>query len=244
MAQEYFDKAYDIAIAEGLMDEDDVVTIIVGTPNATSAFYNGGYDFIVNNYTEAVVGTKLEGKLVFTRDSTLGNGFADALKANTVDMLFGVGWTGSTFDPYGLMEAYTSSGYQYDPAWDTTEAMLTIELDGVKYTASVWDWTTSMTGTAIKATLEDGTQVDMDPAVTTSNKLVLAALENAVLQNYNFIPLMGDSGATLKGMQIEYFLEDEVFPLGRGGVKYMTYNYDDVEWDAFVAEQGGTLNYK
>ena len=244
MAQEYFDKAYDIAIADGLMDEDDVVTIIVGTPNATSAFYNGGYDFIVNNYTEAVVGTKLEGKLVFTRDSTLGNGFADALKANTVDMLFGVGWTGSTFDPYGLMEAYTSSGYQYDPAWDTTEAMLTIELDGVKYTASVWDWTTSMTGTAIKATLEDGTQVDMDPAVTTSNKLVLAALENAVLQNYNFIPLMGDSGATLKGMQIEYFLEDEVFPLGRGGVKYMTYNYDDVEWDAFVAEQGGTLNYK
>ncbi|MBR3764665.1 MAG: hypothetical protein IKK57_08990, partial [Clostridia bacterium] len=42
MAKEYFDKAYDIAIEEGLMDEDDVVHIIVGTPNATSAFYNGG----------------------------------------------------------------------------------------------------------------------------------------------------------------------------------------------------------
>ena len=42
MAQEYFNKAYDIAIAEGLMDEDDVVTIIVGTPNATTAFYNAG----------------------------------------------------------------------------------------------------------------------------------------------------------------------------------------------------------
>ena len=243
-AREYFDKAYDIAIAEGLMDEDDVVTIIVGTPNATSAFYNGGYDFIVNNYTEAVKGTKLEGKLVFTRDSTLGNGFADALKANTIDMLFGVGWTGSTFDPYGLMEAYTSSGYQYDPAWNTEEAQLTIALDGVNYTASVWDWTTSMTGTEIVAKLDDGTEVTMDTEVTTSNKLILAALENAVLQNYNFIPLMGDSGATLKGMQIEYFLEDEVFPLGRGGIKYMTYNMTDAEWDAFVAEQGGTLNYK
>ena len=55
---------------------------------------------------------------------------------------------------------------------------------------------------------------------------------------------MGDSGATLKGMQIEYFLEDEVFPLGRGGIKYMTYNMTDAEWDAFVVEQGGTLNYK
>ena len=32
--------------------------------------------------------------------------------------------------------------------------------------------------------------------------------------------------------------------MGRGGVKYMTFNYTDAEWDAFVAEQGGTLNYK
>ncbi|MBR4082365.1 MAG: hypothetical protein IKK21_11330 [Clostridia bacterium] len=244
MAREYFNKAYDIAIAEGLMDEDDVVTIIVGTPNATSAFYNNGYDFIVNNYTEAVKGTKLEGKLVFTRDSTLGNGFSDALKNNTVDMLFGVGWTGSTFDPYGLMEAYTSSGYQYDPAWDTTAAQLTIALDGVNYTASVWDWTTSMTGTVIKAKLDDGTEVEMDKAVTTSNKIILAALENAVLQNYDFIPLMGDSNVLLKGMQIEYVTEDEVFPMSRGGVKYHTFNYSDAEWEAFVAEQGGTLNYK
>ena len=255
MAKEYFDKAYDIAIEEGLMDEDDVIAIIVGTPNATSAFYNAGYDFIVNNYTEAVKGTKLEGKLTFSRDSTLGNGFSDALKANTVDMLFGVGWTGSTFDPYGLMEAYTKSSYQYDPSWDTSAAKLTIELDGVKYTASVIDWTYAMTGTPVTCefegelalegvgTLSKGTIV-LDPAVTTSNKLILAALENCVLQNYDFIPLMGDSGATLKGMQIEYFLEDEVFPMGRGGIKYMTYNMTDAEWDAFVAEQGGTLNYK
>ena len=71
-----------------------------------------------------------------------------------------------------------------------------------------------------------------------------AALENAVLQNYDFIPLMGDASASLKGMQIEYYTEDEVFPMGRGGVKYMTYNYTDAEWAAFVAEQGGTLNYK
>ncbi len=254
MGQEYFNKAYDIAIEQGLMDEDDIVTIIVGTPNATYKFYNNGYDFIVNNYTEAVKGTKLEGKIAFTRDSTLGNGFSDALKNNTVDMLFGVGWTGSTFDPYGLMEAYTSSGYQYDPSWDTTAAKLTINLGGVNYTASVWDWTTSMTGTAITATADkievpgigtiENVDVTLDTALTTSNMEILAALEGAVLQNYDFIPLMGDASAALKGMQIEYYLEDEVFPLRRGGIKYMTYNYTDAEWEAFVAEQGGTLNYK
>ncbi len=244
MAKEYFDKAYDIAIANGLMDEDDVVEIIIGTPNMTAVAANNGYDFIVNNYTKIVEGTKLEGKLTFKRDGTLGNEYSTALQTNRVDMLFLVGWTGSTFDPYGLMEAYTSKGYQYDPSWDTTTAMLTINLDGVDYTASVWDWTTSISGAAIKATNAAGEEVQLTREQTNQNLHILAALENCVLQNYDFIPLTGDNSAALKGMQIEYFLEDEVFPLGRGGIKYMTYNYTDAEWDAFVAEQGGVLNYK
>ena len=98
------------------MDEDDVIEIKIGTPNNTSSFYNNGYEFLVNNYQKAVEGTKLEGKLEFTRDDTLGNGFSDALNNNQVDMLFGVGWTGSALDPYGLMEAYLLPNYQYDAA--------------------------------------------------------------------------------------------------------------------------------
>ncbi|MDR0928466.1 MAG: ABC transporter substrate-binding protein [Oscillospiraceae bacterium] len=251
MAKVYFDSAYDQAVAAGLMDEDDIVTIMVGTPNTTSAFYNAGYDFIVNNYTEAVKGTKLEGKIAFSRDGTLGNGFADALRNNNVDMLFGVGWTGSTFDPYGLMEAYTLSSYQYDPAWDTNVATLDITVGDVTYTATVWEWTDAIAGTEIEATVT-GTEetaklafpysTDADEAA--QRLAILAALENAVLQNYNFVPLMGDASAALKGMQVEFYTEDEVFPMGRGGIKYHSYNYDDAAWEAYVAEQGGTLNYK
>jgi hypothetical protein len=122
--------------------------------------------------------------------------------------------------------------------------MLTIELEGVEYTASVADWTASISGTEIKAKNAAGEEVQLTREQTNQNLYILAALENAVLQNYDFIPLTGDNSASLKGMQIEYFLEDEVFPLGRGGVKYMTYHYTDAEWDAFVAEQGGVLNYK
>ena len=32
--------------------------------------------------------------------------------------------------------------------------------------------------------------------------------------------------------------------MGRGGIKYMTYNYDDAEWAKFVADNNGTLNYE
>ena len=246
-AQQMFDAAYDIAIAQGLMDEDDTVQILVGTPNNTSAFYNNGYEYIVNNYTEAVKGTKLEGKLTFTRDDTLGNGFADALKNNQVDMLFGVGWTGSALDPYGLMEVYVSSNYQYDDSWDTTTVDMTLNIAGVDYTASLYDWYVAMSGVAVTLTAADGTTIeyscgsaDNDPA---TRMQILAGLENAILMNYTTIPLMDASSAGLKGMQIQYYTEDYVFGMGRGGVQYYTYNYTDAEWDAFVAENNAQLDY-
>lgn len=247
MAKEFFDKAYDIAIEQGIMKEGDTVQIMIGTPNSTNSFYSGGYDYLCNCYTDAVKGTKLEGKLEFTLDDTLGNGFSDALKANKVDMLFGVGWTGSALDPYGLMEAYTSANYQYDPSWDTTTDMLTIDLNGKEYTASVWDWTQAISGTPVTITDADGNQSEFSAG--TSDEIpeerfaILCALENAVLSTYDLIPLVSDASANLKGMQIQYYSEDYVFGPGRGGVRYMTYNYTDAEWDEFVASQGGTLNY-
>ena len=243
-----FDAAYDKAIAEGLMDADDKVLIMVGTPNNTSSFYNAGYEFIVNNYKEAVKGTKLEGKLEFARDDTLGNGFSDALKNNQVDMLFGVGWTGSALDPYGLMEAYVKPSYQYDDSTDFTAINCVIAIDGVEYSTSVWNWYCIMNGQSVEIKSVDGSKTityscgtaDGDPATRLA---ILGALEEAVLLNYNFIPLMDDAGANLKGMQINYYTEDYIFGMGFGGVKYYTYEYSDAEWDAFVAEQGGTLVY-
>ena len=245
MAHQYFDSAYDQAIAAGLMTEEDTVEIMIGTSNETSAFYNSGYDFIVNNYTEAVKGTKLEGKLTFKRDATLGNGFQDALATNRVDMLFGVGWTGSTFNPYSLISAYVEKDYQYDPAWDPKTTDLRVTLGDETYTADVYTWYQSVNNETVTVKNSAGEAVTLDVSADPEERiLVLGALENAILQNYDFIPLIGDSSAHLKGMQVEYYTEDEIFPLGRGGIRFMTYNYSDAEWDAFVAGQGGTLNYK
>lgn len=246
-AKQMFDQAYDEAIAAGYMDGDDVVEIKIGTPNGTSKFYNNGYEYLVNCYTDAVKGTKFEGKLRFTRDDTLGNGFADALKNNQVDMLFGVGWTGSTLDPYNLMEAYTSESYQYNPAWNTSVEMLTINIHGTDYTTSVKNWNDIMLGETVTITSGKGETIeyscgdaDNDPETRLD---ILAALEMAVLMTYEEIPIMDDSSAGLKGMQIQYYTEDYIFGMGRGGIKYYTYNYTDEEWDAFCASQNNQLKY-
>lgn len=250
MAKEYFNAAYDKAIAEGLMDEDDVVQICIGLPSATAPAYVNGYEFIQNNYTELVKGTKLEGKLTFTKDDTVGNAFGDALRNNQVDMLFYVGWNGAEFDPYSLMEAYVSSAYQYDPGWDATTAQVEIELGGVTYTASAYEWYEIINNTPVEVTnVETKERVEMvlpysyDEEKAAERLHVLASLENTILQNYDFIPIAANQSAQLKGMQVEYHTEEEVFPMKFVDVQYMTYNYTDAEWDAYVAEQGGTLNY-
>ncbi len=246
-AQELYNVAYDKALEAGLMDEDDVIEIKIGTPNNTSTFYNNGYEFLVNNYTEAVKGTKLEGKLTFSRDDTLGNAFSDALKNNNVDMLFGVGWTGSALDPYGLMEAYVKPDYQYDDSTDFTAIDCTIAIDGVDYTASVWDWYCVMNGTPTIITDAEGNEVEYSCGVADEDPetrlQILGALEGAVLLNYNFLPIMDDASAQLRGQQINYYTEEYIFGMGFGGIKYYTYNYTDAEWDAYVAEQGGELDY-
>ena len=242
-ARELFDIAYDKAIAQGLMKETDRVEIRIGTPNSTSAFYNNGYEFLVNNYTRAVEGTKLAGKLTFTRDDTLGNAFSGALKKNQVDMLFGVGWTGSALDPYALMEAYLLPNYQYDPSNDYSKLPLTVAVSGQAYTAPATDWLAMMNGQTRTVTAPDGSETTFAATEQTDRLAILSALEGAVLGNYNFIPIMDDGEGHLRGRQISYPTEDYIYPLGYGGVKYFTYAYSDQAWESYVSQSGGLLDY-
>ena len=251
-AKELFNKAYDIAVAEGIYDGNETIQICVGIP-AQVDFYTQGFEFLKNNYTEAVKGTKLEGKLEFIQDTTVGDNFGKALRANQVDMLFGVGWNGSSLDPYGLIEAYTTPNYQYDQAWDTSKAMMDFVIDGVTYTASVFDWTYAINGeeisiydaaTKTSKTYSCGTaDVDAAPERSEERIRLLAAIEGAVLRNYDMIPTHNQASASLLSYKVNYGTEDYVYGVGRGGIQYMTYNYTDAEWDEYVKSQGGVLKY-
>lgn len=256
-----FDQAYDKAVASGLISAEAAasgkfeIQIVIGQPGSgSSAYYNDGYELLKKVWTDAVIGTKLEGKLVFTQSQPLGStSFSDYLKNNTVDILFGVGWTGSALDPYSLMEAYVSPNYQYDPAWDTSAETLDIEYDGKVLRASVYDWGkvalggedinafVVVNGEATKDTVAINGGTDADASLRLK---ILASVEGAVLEQYDMIPVGTQASAALKGMKIKYGSEEYVFGMGRGGIKYMTYNYTDAEWSAFVAAQGGKLNYK
>ncbi len=248
MAKEKLIEAYNKAIAQGLMDADDVVEIKIGLPSASSSFYNNGYDFLVNCYTALAVGTPLEGKITFEKDDTVGDDFAGSLRTNKVDMLFGVGWEGAALNPYSLIGAYTEPDYQYDPAWDTSSDLLEITIDGETYSATVLDWTYALGGepiTIVNVETKEASEFAAGSDVDVETRLaILSALEGAVLSRYDLIPLIDDASATLKGMQINYYTEEYIFGMGHGGLKYYTYNFTDMQWDNFVKEAGGVLNYR
>jgi len=68
-------------------------------------------------------------------------------------------------------------------------------------------------------------------------------IESQVLSTYNYIPMIQDAGMSLLSKQV-YYVVDEYNPImGRGGIAYMKYNYDDAAWAAYVDEMGGQLTY-
>lgn len=246
LAKQKFNEAYDKAIADGTLKAGDKIKIIIGLPS-TAPTYTNGYEFIVNNYTELVKGTKLEGMLEFAKDDTIADNFAGSLKSNQVDMLFYVGWSGMELNPYGLIEAYIAPSYVYDSHTDYSQVDLTINIKGTDYTTDMISWYQIINGKKLPIYAADGTSIEFSCGTadgdTETRLLILGKMEGKVLQNYNFIPLAGDASAALKGAQLKYYTENYIYGMGFGGIKYMTYHYDDAQWADYVNGLGGKLDY-
>lgn len=279
-AKALFDQAYEIAVEQGLIPADAIaagnweVQIMVGQPGSgSSTYYNKGYEYLSKIWVEAVKGTKFEGHLTFKQSQPLGSSnFSEYLKNNSIDLLFGVGWTGSALDPYSLIEAYVAPNYQYDPGWDTSATSLIVELpltaEGVydevngtltKLEGSVYDWYKTLVGEAKTFVVVDaegnpvkdgeGNEIFVDinagtSANATMRLIILAKIEQAVLEQYDMIPVGLDASASMKSHRLEFETEEYVYGVGRGGIKYLDFTMTDAQWAAAVEAAGGQWNYK
>ena len=261
-AKALFNDAYTQAVAAGYITEamGDAweVQIIIGKPT-DSKFYNDGYDFLKANWTKAVEGTAFEGHLSFIQSQTLGaTSFGSYLRQGKVDILFGVGYGGSMFDPYSMFECFTGS-LQYDPFTDKNSISLDVTYDfgeGVHtYRASLYNWVSvALQGDKITITEldENGEGTDRTLKISAGSSdpsgrrlAILAAAEEKVMTLANIFPLQTDSSASLHCMRINYKTDEYVLGMGFGGVKYFTYNMTDKEFLTQAYKQKGhKLNYK
>ncbi len=258
-AKTLFATAYDKAVEAGYITDEMIasgkweVQICIGKPSEAN-YYNNGYDFLKTCWTNAVAGTSFEGHITFVQSQVLGSTtFGDYLHNGQVDILFGVGYGGSMFDPYSMMDCFTGN-LQYDPFTDKNEIMVDIEIDGKLLRASLYDWVSeALQGNTITCGVvgADGNTTGETVEISAGSSdpadrrvKILAAAEVAVLNLSNIFPIQTDATASLRCMRINYKTEEYILGVGRGGTKYYTYAMDDAEFAAYVTAEGGELNYK
>ena len=248
-AAEWFNKAYTEGIEAGYITDadkdgkcDQTIEIMYAVSGSVSEKLTQRLDYMTQKANDVTKGTPFEGKISFVPSAPLGNAWADEVKAGTVDTVLG-GWTGSMMDPFGLIEVYTNPSYQYDAAWwDSTTVDLTLTIDGKEITLNLDEWTKALNGVVVT---KDGVDYNFGEGQTAAENrlMILAGIEKQVLLTYNYLPMMEEGSMALLSKKAFYIVEDYNPVMGRGGITYLRYNYNDAEWAAYVTEQGGELKY-
>lgn len=256
-AKELFAQAFAEAIELGYItdaDEDGVSDQTIKITYAASSvtdFINKTLAYLNEKLAEVLVGTPFEGKIVFEASAPLGNEWSNKIKGGEADTVLG-GWSGSALDPFGLTDLYVNPSYQYDAKWfDATTVSFALDVNVAKVgepedvqtvEMTLKQWSDALNGATVTV---DGVEYCFgDGIADVDTRLdILAKIETTVLMTYDYIPMLQDASMALLSKQVYYVVEEYNPIMGRGGIKYMKYNYTDAEWAAYVAAQGGTLDY-
>lgn len=236
-------KAYNEALAAGDIKATDKVVIQFGT-SADNESTRRHFNYLTNAFTEMVKGTPLEGRLETTLKDC-GEEWADEFRSGGTDLLFGAGWSGGAWDPGYFLMAYLDANYRYATAWDTTKVNMTFTMPGSGYdgagqelTMTLMNWWYALNGQHPEYDWSEGT-------IPTECRLALIAqLEKVILETYYTVPVYNSYSATLLSHKVDYLTTEYNTFMGYGGIRYMTYNYDDAEWAKYVDSQSGQLNYR
>lgn len=242
LARQLVDQAVTAAIAAGDYVEGETVVLTFGTDTITTDtdrvknWFQAAFD-------EMVKETKLEGKIridYFLYDS---NTWADQFQDGEYDLCFG-GWSNAAFNPaYLLCETQISDSNRWAVNWDPSTVNVTVTLkgdaehEGGEFTYSLEEWRLNLQG--MKGCKLDVTAYPIEDQLTG-----LAAVEAAILQEYYCIPVYSRTSASLMGYKVDYISYEYNTFMGYGGIRYMTFNYDDAEWVAYVKANNSELNYK
>lgn len=257
-AKELYSQAFNEALGKGFITDadgdgiSDQTVLITYSASTVDSFVTKILDYLNDKMNEVTAGTPFEGKIMFQSSAPLGDpGWVDNLRAGLTDTALS-GWSGGLLNPFGVILNYTDPDRQYDANWfDATSISLELEVNtaGIqkepkmeKVTMNLREWSEALNGMAVE---KDGVTYNFgDGIADVETRLeILSQLEHTVLMTYDYIPMIQDGSMALLSQQVYYVIEDYNPILGRGGITYMKYNYDDAEWAEYVKSQGGELKY-
>lgn len=220
--------------------EEIILTYGIETQTADTDRAKNWFQAAFDNMTK---GTSIEGKVKIEyfmfSSATWSKQFSDG----EYDLCFGA-WGQAAFNPaYLLCETQISAENRYATNWDPKTVSVTVKAtpddkheDGI-YTYNLEQWRLILQG-------KDGCPVNFKNFPIEDQLAALGAVETAILKEYYSIPVFSRYSASLMGYKVDYVSYEYNTFMGYGGIRYMTFNYDDTAWAEFVASNNNILNYK
>lgn len=229
-AQQLMQQAYEIAKAKELYADGETVKITLSVYNSDT-IYKQMFEYIRGQIQEAAKGTALEGKIEL--EMKPDEDYYNTLYAGKTDMIFTT-WGGATYGTLGMLsnvycDDYQGNGNQNEIGFNTDLYIVPFEIDGKVYEYSIKKWADWLN---VKQEL-DGLNNPNDYSVELKVNL-LAKLEEAYLGEYCAIPLYYRQGASLHSQKVKYGADEYVNLIGYGGLRHMTYEFNDAEWQEKV----------
>ena len=196
-------------------------------------------------------GSILEDKIDIIFDASAGSKWADAFRSGATQIGFGYGFSGNAFNPFDIVGAFVDpdDSLNYHAYWDTSIVDMTLTMPEGSYegagetiTMSLQNWYFCLNGLAKSEGAPKEYNWGEGFAPVEARLTILAALEEAVINQSCSIMLIGDAGGSFLGAKFAYFSTEYNTFMGFGGLRYMEVVYNDVEWTNFVKANNNDLS--
>lgn len=242
LARQLVENAVAQAKKDGKYSDGDEIILTYGieTQTANTDRVKNWFQAAFDNMTK---GTSIEGKVKIEYFMFSSATWSKQFEDGEYDLCFSA-WGNAPFNPaYLLCETQISEDNRYAKKWDPKTVSVTVKAtpdadhkDGI-YTYNLEQWRLILQG-------KDGCLVNFKNFPMEDQLTALGAVETAILKEYYSIPVFSRYSASLMGYKVDYVSYEYNTFMGYGGIRYMTFNYDDTAWAEFVASNNNILNYK
>lgn len=229
--------ACDKLVSDGLYTKGEAITIKIAMSAGDISSDLQSQIALLNKYINAAAADSGFGTITLEAIGNLKDRYGDVPKG---EYAVGYGaWGGAAFYPFRNFQVYCDPNtYDINEAacWDPTSETLKIEFeyDGETFSDEMtWQaWSGALTGSGKYANADNEIKLR-----------ITAVMEEEFLGKYYRIPLAGTTAAFLLGRQVSYFTETYNIMYDFGGFRLLKFNYDDAEWDKYVSDHGGKIDY-
>lgn len=242
LARQLVENAVAQAKKDGKYSDGDEIILTYGieTQTANTDRVKNWFQAAFDSMTK---GTSIEGKIKIEYFMFSSATWSEQFENGEYDLCFSA-WGNAPFNPaYLLCETQISKVNRYAKMWDPETVSVTVKAtpddkhkDGL-YTYNLEQWRLILQG-------KEGCPVNFKNFPMEDQLTALGAVETAILKEYYSIPVFSRYSASLMGYKVDYISYEYNTFMGYGGIRYMTFNYDDTAWAEFVASNNNILNYK